>query len=484
MINPLNPRLTATGSPTRGTPATKSEATPPTDGFEKSGKPAFEEGQLLVRLRDGMGLEGGSLTETYGTTVKEDLTPPGEARAADGSKLLLMNLAPGQDTKAMQRLMSLDARVEYAELNYRYFLDEQAPAQQNIPNDLQPSLWGLNNTGQNGGKPDADIDAPEAWAIHTGRHDAPVIALIDTGVDYNHPDLKDNLWTNPGEIPGNGIDDDGNGVVDDVHGYNAFENSGDPMDGHSHGTHCAGTIAGVGNNGQGVVGVNQHANLMAVKIFNNSGSTNAAAIVRGINYATRMGARLTSNSWGGGAASQAIYDAFNSSPALHIMAAGNDGTDNDKSPHYPSSYDLPNNVAVAASDRNDQRASFSCYGAKSVDIAAPGKDIYSTIPGGKYGTKSGTSMATPHVTGVAGLVVSMNPELSNDEIKARLYDGADKLTNWQGIVDGGRRLNAYGALTVHAEAPPQQPPAQQPPAQEPPAQPPAQQPPAQQPPAA
>jgi serine protease len=473
VINPLNPRVTAPSVPTRATPATQNEAAPPADGYVKGGKPAFEEGQLLVRMRDGMGLEGGSLTETYGTTVKEDLTPPAEPRAADGGKLLLVNLAPGQDTKAMQRLMSLDSRVEYAELNYKYYLNDDPP--QNIPNDLQPSLWGLNNTGQNGGKPDADIDAPEAWAIHTGRHDAPIIALIDTGVDYNHPDLKDNLWTNPGEIPGNGIDDDGNGVVDDVHGYNAFEQTGDPMDGHSHGSHCAGTIAGVGNNGQGVVGVNQRANLMAVKIFNNSGSTNAAAIVRGINYATKMGARITSNSWGGGAASQAIYDAFNTSPALHIMAAGNDGTDNDKSPHYPSSYDLANNVAVAASDRNDQRASFSCYGEKSVDIAAPGKDIFSTIPGGKYGTKSGTSMATPHVTGVAGLVVSMNPELSNDEIKARLYDGADKLPNWQGVVAGGRRLNAYGALTVHANAPAppaEQPPTQQPPAPQPPAQPP------------
>lgn len=488
MINPLNPQVNGPKVPTRSTPSTKKEAAPPADGFVKSAKPAFEEGQLLVRLREGMGLEGGSLTDTYGTTVNEDLTPPGEGpRVSDGSKLLLLDLKDGQDTRAMQRLLSLDPRVEYAELNYQYCLNDQGTVpDQNLPNDLQPSLWGLNNTGQNGGKVDADIDAPEAWALHKGSRNGPVIAVIDTGIDYRHPDLKDNMWTNPGEIPGNGIDDDGNGVVDDVHGFNAFENTGDPMDGHSHGTHCAGSIAGVGNNGQGVTGVNQEARLMGVKIFNNSGSTNAAAIVRGINYATKMGARVTSNSWGGGAASQAIFDAFNTSPALHMMAAGNDGTDNDKSPHYPSSYDLPNNVAVAASDRGDNRASFSCYGAKSVDIAAPGKEIFSTIPGGKYGNKSGTSMATPHVTGVAGLIASMYPEASNDEIKKRLYDGADKLPNWQGVVDGGRRLNAYGSLTLQLEAPPaQQTPPQQPPAQQPPAQqPPAEQPPAQQPPAA
>ena len=284
MINPLNPHVGSPKAPTRSTPSTKSEAAPPADGFEKSAKPAFEEGQLLVRLREGMGLEGGSLTDTYGTTVHEDLTPPGEApRLSDGSKLLLLDLKEGQDTKAMQRLLSLDPRVEYAELNYKYTLNDQGTIpQQNLPNDLQPALWGMHNTGQNGGKVDADIDAPEAWALHTGRTNAPIIAVIDTGVDYKHPDLKDNVWTNPGEIPGNGIDDDNNGVVDDVHGFNAFENSGDPMDGHSHGSHCAGTIAGVGNNGQGVVGVNHQAQIMAVKIFNNSGSTNAAAIVRGI----------------------------------------------------------------------------------------------------------------------------------------------------------------------------------------------------------
>ena len=509
MINPLNPQVRGLSYQPKSAPAAKSEGAPPSDGFQKSEKPAFEEGQLLVRLREGTNLDDDSFAESYGTNVAEDLTPQSTLRGQGGGRLLLLNLHPGQDTEHMQKRLSHDARVQYAELNHNYYIDpepkseeppvQQPPAQQqpptqqqppapptiNIPNDLQSSLWGLNNDGQNGGKPDADIDAPEAWAIHTGRNDAPIIALIDTGIDYNHPDLKNNIWTNPGEIPGNGIDDDGNGVIDDVHGYNAFANDGDPLDGHSHGTHCAGTIAAEGNNGVGVVGVNHHAQLMAVKIFNNSGSTNAAAIIRGINYATQMGARITSNSWGGGAANQAIRDTFASSPALHIMAAGNDGTDNDKSPHFPSSYELDNNVAVAASDRSDNRARFSCYGAESVDIAAPGKDIYSTIPNNSYGTKSGTSMATPHVTGVAGLIASLYPNASNEEIKTRLYEGADKLDNWQGVIQGGRRLNAHGALAYEFPQPPaQQPPAQQPPAQQPPAQqPPAQQPPAQQPPA-
>jgi len=474
VINPLSPRISGNSLPVQKA-IVRDEATPPSDTFVPSAKPnTYEEGQLLVRLNEGLDLNGESLAESYGTTVKEDLTPPSELRG-DAGKLILMELHPGQDAKHMQKRLSQDPRVAYAELNYHYFLDDQAPAQ-SIPDDLQSGLWGLHNVGQNGGKADADIDAPEAWAVHTGRNNAPVIALIDTGIDYNHPDLAANVWTNPGEIAGNGIDDDNNGVIDDVHGFNAYANTGDPLDGHSHGTHCAGTIAGVGNNTQGVVGVNHQAQVMGIKIFSNSGSTNAAAIVRGINYATQMGARITSNSWGGGAASQAIFDAFNSSPALHIMAAGNDGTDNDKSPHYPSNYDLAHNIAVAASDRNDLRAKFSCYGAETVDIAAPGKDILSTIPGGQYGSKSGTSMATPHVAGVAGLVASLYPDASNDELVTRLLDGADKLENWQGVVAGGRRLNAYGAISLGGLPTP--PPVQQPPAEQPPAeQPPAQQPP-------
>ncbi|MBT9582866.1 S8 family serine peptidase [bacterium] len=477
MINPTNLQLGGLRNQTKSAPANKSEGTLPTDGFQKSEKPAFEEDQLLVRLREGMNLDGDSFAEAYGATVNDDLTPQSELRGQETGRLLLLDLHPGQDAQHMKKRLSNDARVEYAELNHNFYIDpskseDEAPPRQptqppvsSVPNDLQSALWGLNNQGQNGGKPDADIDAPEAWAIHSGRHDAPIVAVIDTGIDYNHPDLKANLWVNKGEIAGNGIDDDGNGVTDDVYGYNAFANTGDPLDGHSHGTHCAGTIAAVGNNGEGVVGVNQQAQVMAVKIFNNSGSTNAAAIIRGINYATQNGARITSNSWGGGAANQAIEDAFKSSPALHIMAAGNNGSDNDEVPHYPSSYVLDNNVAVAASDRADNKAKFSCYGATSVDIAAPGKDILSTIPNNSYGSKSGTSMATPHVSGVAGLVASLYPNASNEEIKTRLFEGADKLDHWQGAVVDGRRLNAHGALAYQFPAPPApQPPAQQPPA--------------------
>lgn len=400
-------------------------------------------GQVLVKLKGHPPVKSmDRFADRYGATVLHKFAFPQDIYKSFQGEMLQLSLPAGMTTAQAMAAMAQDPRVDYVVPNHVYHLEDGPSA----PDDLKPELWGLHNTGQNRGTPDADIDAPEAWATTTGNPNGPLIAIIDTGVDYNHPDLARNVWTNPGEVPGDKIDNDGNGVVDDVRGYNAFAQTGDPMDGHSHGTHVAGTIAADGNNGEGVVGVNWRARLLPVKIFSDGGSTDAAAIVRGILYATKMGARLTSNSWGGGAANQAIKDAFAGSPALHLMAAGNSGSDNDRSPHYPSSYDLPNNIAVAATDRNDRLASFSCYGAASVDLAAPGVETYSTVPGGKYASKSGTSMATPHVTGAAGLLLAAYPELTNDELKARLLGGADRKDSLQGKVATGGRLNVANAM--------------------------------------
>ncbi|MCA9797783.1 MAG: S8 family serine peptidase, partial [Candidatus Eremiobacteraeota bacterium] len=191
-------------------------------------------------------------------------------------EFLHLKLPEGVSVQQALAQLADNPQVEFAAPNNIHRLSEFETSQNPIPtNDPDASkLWGLNNEGQTGGKADADIDAPEAWQTHTGRTQAqggPIIAVIDTGIDYNHPDLAANMWTNPGEIPGDGIDNDGNGVIDDVHGYNAIGENGDPMDGVGHGTHCAGTIGAVGNNGVGVVGVNQNANIMAVKIFNDEG---------------------------------------------------------------------------------------------------------------------------------------------------------------------------------------------------------------------
>ncbi|MFA5506383.1 MAG: S8 family peptidase [Vulcanimicrobiota bacterium] len=417
-----------------------------------------EPGEIILRTKPGSGLAiaSDSVVNDFGAKVLFQFDTPKDIHKSDNGEFLHIKLPAGISVPEAMAAMAKDDRVAFAEPNNRYGLPEviegDAPQTQGqgITNDPQVGqLYGLHNTGQTGGKADADIDAPEAWATHTGRNQASggtLLAVIDTGIDYNHPDLKDNVWTNPGEIPGDGIDNDGNGVIDDVHGYNAFANTGDPMDGHSHGTHCAGTIAAKGNNGIGVAGVNHDANLMGVKIFNDAGSTNVAAIVRGIQYATKMGARITSNSWGGGASNKGIEQAFADSSALHIMAAGNSGSNNDARPHYPSSYEGDHIIAVAATDHNDNLARFSCYGATSVDIAAPGVNILSTVNGGGYKSYSGTSMATPHVAGAALLVADANPGINNADLRERLLGSADAKDQLAGKVVTGGRLNVAGAI--------------------------------------
>ena len=210
-----------------------------------------------------------------------------------------------------------------------------------IPND--PSfgqLWGLNNTGQAGGTSDADIDAPEAWNLTTGNANL-VVGVIDTGVDYTHPDLAGNIWTNPGEIAGDGIDNDLNGFIDDIHGWDFAYGDADPMDVDGHGTHVSGTIAASGNNGTGVTGVAWGAKIMALRFLDDNGSGSTSNAIAAINYATAMGVKITNNSWGGGGFSQALADAIaaaNTSGALFIAAAGNDSSNNDTTPSYPASY--------------------------------------------------------------------------------------------------------------------------------------------------
>ncbi len=318
-----------------------------------------------------------------------------------------------------------------------------------IPNDPNfGSLWGLHNTGQSGGVADADIDAPEAWDVNTNASTI-IVGVIDTGVDWDHPDLAANMWTNTGEIAGNGIDDDGNGFVDDVHGYDFVNNDGNPDDDNSHGTHCAGTIGAIGNNNIGVVGVTWNVKIMALKFLNASGSGFTSAAVSCLQYAINNGAHITSNSWGGGGSSQSMssaIDAANNAGQLFIAAAGNSNTNNDVSPHYPSNYPQGNVISVASTDRTDARSSFSSYGATTVDIGAPGSSILSTVPGGGYGTKSGTSMATPHVSGAAALVWGQNPTLTNIQVRDRLYAGVDVIPGLTGITVTGGRLNVFNSL--------------------------------------
>lgn len=303
-------------------------------------------------------------------------------------------------------------------------------------------LWGLHNTGQTGGIADADIDAPEAWDITTGSREV-LVGVIDTGVDRSHPDLLANMWTNPREIPGNSIDDDGNGFVDDTNGWDFFSNDNNPTDEEGHGTHCAGTIGGVGNNVAGVTGVCWQVSIVGLRFLGPSGGSTSDAI-EAVNYSRDLGVDLTSNSWGGGGFSSLLQTAISSAGAgeqLFIAAAGNDGSNVDLSPQYPAGYALNNIVSVASSTSSDTRSSFSNYGATTVDLAAPGSSIYSTVPGSSYATYSGTSMATPHVSGAVALLKSIAPTMSAAEIKTRLLDTVDPVTAFATNTVSGGRLN-------------------------------------------
>ena len=356
-----------------------------------------------------------------------------------------------------------DPRVAYIEPNYILHMDT-------VPNDpMFGDLWGLNNTGQSvpGGRPgtpDADIDAPEAWSVYTGTSDV-IVCVIDTGVNYNHPDLAANIWTNPGEIAGNGIDDDANGFIDDIHGWDFKNHDNDPIDDHGHGSHCSGTIGGVGNNGVGVAGVNWNVRIMGCKFLDAAGYGDTADAILAVQYATMMGADVMSNSWGGGPYDQAMYDAIEAAYAAEVFfvaAAGNSGTDNDASPHYPSSYANGNVVAVMATDMDDLPVNepgwwATCYGATSVDIAAPGLFIWSTVLGTGYDNYSGTSMATPHVSGALAMLRGRFPNITVDAGKSLLMNvGRDPLPILAGKCVSGARLNLLKLISDPDEIAPSQ----------------------------
>ena len=334
-------------------------------------------------------------------------------------------------------------QIEYAEPNFVVSIADT------FPNDPRfEELYALNNTGQTGGIPDADIDSPEGWELQTGSSDT-VIGVIDTGVDYTHPDLDDNMWTNPGEIRDNGIDDDGNGYVDDYFGYDFVNSDGDPFDDNSHGTHVSGTIAGEGNNGTGITGTSWDGQIMALKFLDASGFGTTFDAIQAVEYATMMGADLTSNSWGGGGFSEGLAEAIAASgeeEMLFVAAAGNNGSDTDVFSFYPASYDLDNIISVAATDDRDNLAGFSNFGDTTVDLGAPGVNILSTVPEGGYGFKDGTSMATPHVAGVVSLLLAEEPGLNAEEAKDIILSSVDPIPALEGRSVTGGRLNAFNSL--------------------------------------
>lgn len=303
--------------------------------------------------------------------------------------------------------------------------------------------WGLNST-----------EAQHAWRLTRGSRDI-IVAVIDTGIDVHHPDLKNNLWVNTAEKNGKkGVDDDGNGYIDDIYGFNFVHNNGDVTDSHGHGTHIAGIIGAEGGNGIGISGVAPRVSLMALKYYDPQapGLNNLNNTVKAIDYAVKNGAHIINYSGGGLESSpeeQAAIDRARRQGVLFVAAAGNERSNSDVKGYYPANYDLPNIISVTAIDKEQNVLSTSNWGANSVDLAAPGNDIYSTLPGGKYGTSTGTSQATAFVSGVAALIMAHNPELRHaDRIAKYLTQTGDLDNRLAGKTRHTRKLNSYRALAI------------------------------------
>jgi len=400
-------------------------------------------GEVLVKIRAGAsGADVAGLKLQAGVDEDQRI-----ARVASGTIWRFHSRT--KSTASLITAVSGSSQVVYAEPNFIV----HPVSSPDDPSYAQ--LWGLQNSGQaisgSFGLAGADISAESAWNVTTGSASI-VVGVVDTGVDYNHPDLAANIWSNPGG-KGNAA------CAAGTHGYNAITGTCDPMDDHYHGTHVSGTIGAAGNNGIGVTGVNWTTSIMGLKFINSVGNGTTADAILAIDFAVQakidgVNVRVLSNSWGGGAFSKALLDEINKAnenDILFVAAAGNSSRNTDLFPHYPSSYATPNMISVAATDNRDERAYFSNYGSTSVHLGAPGMDVLSTIPGGGYYYLSGTSMATPHVSGVAALVLANTPGLTTAEVKSAILDNTDPIPSLSGITITGGRLNAARALGVPPE---------------------------------
>lgn len=406
--------------------------------------PKYASDRIIVRFRPG--------TPKFRSEAAHAAVKARTIRAFKAVRdLEIVRLPEGMQVEAALRAYRKDPAVLYAEPDYVVHA-LQNPATPNDPRFAE--LWGIQK-----------IQAPQAWGTTAGSPQV-VVAVIDTGIDYNHEDLTANMFRNPVDCNSNGVDDDGNGYADDCHGFDAANGDSDPMDDNGHGTHVAGTIGAAGNNGVGVVGVNWKVQLMACKFLDDSGSGFTSDAVTCLDYVATMKERgvnvvATNNSWGGGDFSQALLEAIDlhrQRGILFVAAAGNDGSDNDTSPSYPDGYFLPNVISAGATERtaDDRSASFSNFGRRSVHLGAPGVDILSTTPGNTYDSFSGTSMAAPHVTGVAALLAAQDSTRDWKAIKNLLLAGGDtRAVDFDPVgfriflnsTVTRKRLNAYGALT-------------------------------------
>lgn len=419
------------------------------DDSDETDQPSNAKAEVLVRFRAGV-------TQNTIESLTQRLNDQVEDRIESVTNLEVIEDEDGKDAESMVAQYRSLPEVEYAELNSEIKLDHEDGGRKHLHADDEMFFrqWGLFNSGQNGGRAGADISAMRAWAVTRGS-DQVVVAVLDSGVDYSHPDLANNIWSRPPIIMAYRDDDlTPEGPVEDVHGFNVVEDNGDPMDDNGHGTHCAGIIGAEGGNGIGIAGVNWNVKIMPLKFMDAEGTGTTKDAIEAINYVidrkrAGVNVRIISASWGSTAKSRALEDVIGKAyeeGILFVAAAGNSSSDNDVTPHYPSSYNLGNVISVAALNRRDELASFSNYGAKSVHIAAPGEEILSTYLKNGFEEKSGTSMATPFIAGVAALVLAQNPKISVDDLRALLLKSVDVVPGLKGKVSSGGRINAAKAV--------------------------------------
>lgn len=421
----------------------------------------YVEGRILVQMRPGARInrEPGPLTDRVMPVVDAEVEPLGDVEM-DG--LYVVKVTDGLSVEEAVQVAQSDPRVEFAEPDY--ILRPSI-----TPDDAFFNMqWGLHNTGELNGIVGADIAATQVWDVTQGSQDV-IVAVIDTGTDLSHPDLQANAWVNPGEVAGNGVDDDGNGFIDDINGWNFHDNNNNigPA-GDFHGTHVAGIVGAVGNNATGVTGVAWRVKLMALKFISGlEGSTSDA--VKALNYATAQrkrgeNLRVINASWGGPGNSNALRKAIKKAGKagiLFVNSAGNGGDDSfgddlDVTPDYPAAWsvDLNTIISVAALDRSDNLPSFSNFGHKTINVGAPGVQVLSTFPGGGYNFLSGTSMAAPHVSGTAVLIWTREPGLTPSQVRQRIISSAQPILALGSKSTSAARVNAFNAVTGTAPSVP------------------------------
>ncbi len=412
-------------------------------------------GEVIVKMKVDASQKGVSFsTSQFKSKSSKEMTLQ---QSFHHLRMHKMSLKPGQSVESMIQILKSDPNVEYAEPNYIVNKSTLEAASHQVElNDARAAYYEVEaQSGSTFHQSNANMQVEGAWSSMSGGAAPAVVAVIDTGVDYNHDVFVESgaMWNNPGEVAGNGIDDDGNGYVDDIYGWNFVNNSNNPMDDDNHGTHVAGIVLGSTQNILASSLSSARIKIMALKFLDNNGSGTTSDAIAAINYAVANGAKVLNNSWGGGGYSQALKDAISASSnakTVFIAAAGNAGSNNDSFATYPANYSIQNVISIAATNDYDYLASFSNYGRSSVHIASPGVSIYSTLPGNSMGYLSGTSMAAPFVAGLAAMMVREEPAADGFQVKTVIGDQANRVLSLENRIQTESRINMANSVSVAA----------------------------------